>query len=86
MVGILRPNSALIGKTIGDAYQTAGDGALEIVAILRAGNVVLPTPEMTLQEDDRLLTIGSSKAQSRISEQLMPLEPPSAQRPANGHS
>ena len=73
-VGVLRPESALIGKTVQSCYKKAGESAMEIIAIMRDGEVVLPTLETLLQENDRLLTIGSSQAQSSIAEHIAPLE------------
>ena len=74
-VGVLRPQSALVGKPVESAYQLAGESALEIVAILRAGNVVLPNRDTVLQENDRLLIVGSTEAGTRITEHVAPLEP-----------
>ena len=74
-VGVLRPQSALVGKTIQACYQMAGDAALEIVAVLREGNIVLPSQDTVLQENDRLLIIGSTKAETRIAEHLAAVEP-----------
>ncbi len=73
-IGVLRPESALIGKTVQSCYDAAGEGALEIIAILRDGDVVLPHRDSVLQENDRLLIIGSSKARSRIAAHLTPVE------------
>jgi chloride channel protein, CIC family len=73
-VGVLRPQSALIGKTIQSCYDAVGESALEIIAILRGGEVVLPKVDPTFQEHDLLLIIGSSEARSRLAEHLAPLE------------
>ena len=74
-LGVLQLESALIGKTVQACYQMAGNGALEIIAILRGGEVILPKPDTILQENDRLITIGSSQTRSRILEHLGTLEP-----------
>lgn len=74
-VGVLHPQSALVGKTIQACYEMAGDVPLEIVAILRAGNVVLPTRDAVLQEDDRLLIFGSTEAGARLTQHLTPVTP-----------
>lgn len=73
-LSVLRPESALVGKTVKDCYQAAGNAALEIVAIMRHGNIVLPNRDTVLQKSDRLLTVGSSEAQAKISEHLAPAE------------
>ena len=75
-VGVLHPESALIGKTIQFCYETAGNGGLEIIAILRDGDVVLPNRDSVLRENDRLLIIGSAKARNQIAQHLSPLTPP----------
>ncbi len=74
-VGILRPESALIGKTVQSCYEAAGEERLEIIAILRDGDVVLPERSSVLLANDRLLLIGSSQARGRIAEHLSPLHP-----------
>ncbi len=75
-IGVLRPQSTLVGGTIQSCYQAAGNGALEIVAILRAGEIVLLTPATILQENDRILIIGSKEARMKIAEHLAPLSSP----------
>jgi chloride channel protein, CIC family len=73
-IGVLRPQSTLVGKTVGACYEMMGKGAMEIVAILRKGEVILPKRETVLEENDRLLSITSRKARTQISEHLAPLE------------
>jgi CIC family chloride channel protein len=73
-VGVLRAQSALVGQTIASCYKSATAGALEIVAILRGAEIVLPTPDAVLQENDRLLVFGSSEAQAMLAEHLTPVE------------
>jgi CIC family chloride channel protein len=74
IVGVLRTQSRLVGQTIQAWYKSVGAGALEIVAILRAGEVILPTPDTVLQENDRILVIGPDEAQKKIAEHLAPLD------------
>ncbi len=80
-VGVLHPQSALLGKTIQACYEMAGDAPLEIVAVLRAGNIILPKPDTALQADDRLLIFGSRDAWTCLSEHLAPV--PAAKARAN---
>jgi hypothetical protein len=75
-IGVLHAQSAFVGKTVQSCYKAAGDGALEIVAVLRAGEVILPTPNTVLEEHDRLLVFGSNEAQALIGEHLAPLDSP----------
>ena len=85
-VGVLHPLSALVGKTIRDCYDMAGDAALEIVAILRGGNVVLPSRDAVLQENDRLLIFGSTEAGTRLTEHLAPVQPAQLRSPENSET
>jgi CIC family chloride channel protein len=73
-VGVLRPESSFAGKTIQSCYEAAAGTSLEVIAILRDGEVLLPQSDTVLRENDRLLIIGSSKARSRIAEHFIPLE------------
>lgn len=74
-VGMLKLDSALVGKTVQAAYDLVGGSSFEIIAILRDGEIILPNRDTTLRENDRVLTIGSTEARSRISEHLGTLEP-----------
>jgi CIC family chloride channel protein len=74
-VGVLRAQSAMVGKTIQAYYELAGDATLEIVGVLRGGEIILPSRDTVLQENDRVLIIGSARARKRIREHLAPIEP-----------
>jgi CIC family chloride channel protein len=71
--GLLRPQSALVGRTVESCYKATGKDALEIVAVLRAGEMILSKPDTVLQEGDRLLIIGSIEAQAKIAEHFTPV-------------
>jgi CIC family chloride channel protein len=73
-LGVLRPESSFVGKTIQACYEAAAGTALEVIAVLRNGEVLLPQSNTVLQQNDRLLIIGSSRARSRIAEHFVPLE------------
>ncbi|MFZ3216127.1 MAG: chloride channel protein [Candidatus Acidiferrales bacterium] len=74
-VGVLRPESALVGKTIQACYDAVQGGALEIIGLVRAGEIILPARDTVLRENDRLLIIGSSEARARLAEHVAPLQP-----------
>ena len=74
-VGVLRPESSLVGKTIRSCYEEGEAGRLEITGVLRGGEILLPAPETLLQEQDRLLIIGAGDAFGQIAEHLAPLPP-----------
>lgn len=71
--GLLRADSPLVGKKIRDWYQTLKSGQLEIVGIIRNGEMILPTPDTVLQGKDRLLIIGSGDTHKLIAEDVAPL-------------
>jgi chloride channel protein, CIC family len=81
-VGVLRPESALVGKPIQSCYDAAGKGPLEIIGIVRGGGIILPTPETVLQPQDRLIIIGSAEARASIATHVVPLEPAKNPLPA----
>jgi chloride channel protein, CIC family len=84
-VGVLRPESSFVGKTIRACYEAAAGSAFEVIAVLRNGEVLLPQEDTVLQPNDRLLIIGSSKARSRIAEHFVPLEV-TEQKSAGSHA
>lgn len=75
-IGLLRPQSTLVGQTIQSCYKAADDGNFEVIAVLRAGEIILPTPDAVLQENDRLLVIGSKESRAKIAEYLAPSTSP----------
>jgi Trk K+ transport system NAD-binding subunit len=68
-VGLLPPRSSWIGRTVQSCV--ASKDALEIIAILRGGEIVLPHSDTKFQQNDRILVIASNSAQSQISEDLV---------------
>jgi trk system potassium uptake protein TrkA len=59
----LAPDSPILGQTIGEvAWPT--DSAL--VAVLREGKVLLPTPQMPLEAGDELLVVATSDRDSEL--------------------
>jgi chloride channel protein, CIC family len=76
-LGVVRPESSFLGKTVQSCQQAAG-GGLEIIAILRNEQVVLPETDTLLQPNDRILFIGSQEARNRIAGHFAPPQPPAA--------
>lgn len=88
-IGILPPESPLRGQTIATLLNSVAPEKVEVVAILRQGKSVLPTPETVIQEGDRLLVLSSPKARERIKHHLADLGLEHAQKEGgqeNGHS
>jgi Trk K+ transport system NAD-binding subunit len=49
-VAVLRTESSLVGRKVQSFYEMAGDNPLEIVAVLRDRDAILPKPDTVLQE------------------------------------
>ena len=75
-----RCETSAVGKTIQDCYGMAKNNTLEIIGIIRAGEIILPTRDTVLRENDRLLIIGSTQARESISQHLSPLAPVESQQ------
>lgn len=69
-VQVLQAGSELVGRTVRWCDDMAAPGTLEVVAILRGGDVVLPSPDTVLQENDRLIIVGSDDARKRLTERM----------------
>ena len=63
----LATDSPILGKTVGEV-DWPSDAAL--VAILREGNVLLPTPQMPLEAGDELLVVATSDRDAELDELL----------------
>jgi hypothetical protein len=71
-IGAVKPESPIIGEPIKESILTKFED-MEMVAILRGKEVLLPHPEVVLQSDDRLMIITSSETWKRLSEYLSSL-------------
>ncbi len=69
-VGVLPPESFLQGQTVKALSDLAKPEPVEVVAILRGGNVVMAQPETALQRGDRLMIIASRKARQILKQHL----------------
>jgi Trk K+ transport system NAD-binding subunit len=67
---MLPPESYLHGQTVKAFIDMAAPETVEVVAILREGNVVMPEPETVLQRGDRLLILASRTARTTLKEHL----------------
>jgi trk system potassium uptake protein TrkA len=59
----LAPDSPILGQTVGEVAWPA-DSAL--VAILREGKVLVPTPQMPLEAGDELLVVATSDRDAEL--------------------
>jgi CIC family chloride channel protein len=71
-IGAVKPESPIIGEPIKESILTKFED-MEMVAILRGKEVLLPHPEVVLQSDDRLMIITSSETWERLSVYLSSL-------------
>ena len=75
MIGVLRPESPWVGKSIQARILKESTIRPEILAILRGKSVMPARPETVLQPGDRLLSITPQQAQSELSRHLAALGP-----------
>ena len=75
MIGVLRPESPWVGKSIQARILKESTVRPEILAILRGKSVMPARPETVLQPGDRLLSITPQEAQSELSRHLAALGP-----------
>lgn len=66
----LKSNSSLIGHSVESNPLNKFHGDLEIVSVMRNGEVMLPKPDTTLRENDQLLLITSEHDWQEIKDQL----------------
>jgi CIC family chloride channel protein len=71
-IGELKPGSPAIGKPIKENILAEFED-MEMVAILRGKEVLLPHPEIVLQAHDRLMVITSIETWNSLREHLSPL-------------
>jgi hypothetical protein len=69
-IGMVPPESVLHGQTVKALTDLGGQQPVEVVAILRDGNVVMPEPDTPLQEGDRLLILASRNAREILKQHL----------------
>ncbi len=75
-IGILRPESPWVGKPAQASSWEELGGEFELIAILRAGKILLPHPNTLLQAEDRLLAITSHASAKQFERHLSPLSSP----------
>lgn len=68
----LRAHSPCVGKTIESSMPLLKPGVVDIIAILRGGETVLPHPTTMLEEGDQILMIVSREEPEQLAEHLGP--------------
>jgi CIC family chloride channel protein len=74
-IGMLRPESSWVGQPFRAKYRKELGGDIEIIAILRQGQILLPHSRTRLKAEDRLLAIISPQVKERLAHHLAPLSP-----------
>ncbi len=72
-LGILKPQSPYVGKSIQEAFPLDGQEDLEIVAVFRQGHTLLPHSGLVLKAADRLLVLTTEELWKRLESHLAPL-------------
>jgi CIC family chloride channel protein len=65
-LGVLKPKSPYVGRSVKESFPIDGQEDLEVVAIFREGNTLLPHSGIILQAEDRLLVLASQEAWKRL--------------------
>ena len=63
----LAPDASIVGRTVGSVTWPT-DSAL--VAILRSGRVITPTPDASLEAGDELLIVATTEVEKELDELL----------------
>lgn len=83
-IGILRSESNCIGQSIQSSCFAEEDDAVEIVAILRDQELLLPHPDTVFRENDKLLVISSPQELAKLQDHIAPLLNESEQQSQKG--
>lgn len=62
LIGTLKPDSPCIGSSIKQSFSNLDHDELELIAIIRGNETLIPHPDIILQPGDRLLAIASPAA------------------------
>jgi CIC family chloride channel protein len=72
-LGLLRPESRFVGKSMADFYRTLNRDDVEIVALIRREHLVLPHPNTLLEANDRLIIINTAASRANLEQDISPL-------------
>jgi CIC family chloride channel protein len=74
LIGTLKPDSPYIGNSIKHSFSNLDHDELELIAVIRGRETLIPHPDILLQPGDRLLAIASPAAWRREVENFSPQE------------
>lgn len=69
-IGVLRLGSGAAGLPLDSISVTDANGEMEIIAVLRDDEMMLPSPNVALQSGDRILAIGTATKWEEVKERL----------------
>jgi len=75
-IGLLRPESHFVHKTIADFYGEEGREGVEIIGLMRREHMLLPHPDTLLEPHDRLILIASPTARESLQKDIADLSDP----------
>lgn len=71
LMGHVEQNCPLANELVGKLCELTGDPNLKVLAIFRGGEVLLPTSESRLRDDDGLLLLCAPKTEAVLKEKLL---------------
>jgi len=72
LVGVLRPESTLVGTTIAQSGRTLAGKDSNIIGVVRGDAMCLPRADLVLEAGDRLILIGDASRASDLSAEFDP--------------
>lgn len=72
VVGVIRPESALVGSQVRESGTALGNGESTIVALIRGEHMLAPRPEIVLGRGDRLILVTAVAVLDRIWKEVEP--------------
>lgn len=71
-MGVVKSDTPIAGKPLRQLYQKLSSDKLEVVAILRREQVMLPHADTILQPEDRVILIATQEIQEQMKPYIMP--------------
>ena len=72
LAGVLRPTSALVNVAIRDSGIALRKIGVNIIGVLRGGEMLTPAPEVVLLEGDRLIIVAPEASLHQVRTDLDP--------------
>jgi chloride channel protein, CIC family len=71
--GILREGSDFAGRNVAYLYQTLGDKDFEVIAVIRAGQVLLPHDDTVIKQGDQILAVTTAQSREALMRHVTPV-------------